>query len=191
MSEMTYAQRVIDSWERRYRETDLGSGDNSWGEKAQRKADYVNALIQDRSVHTVVDWGCGDGEVASRIKALRYIGIEVSPSALALCKAKATGPEREWRLYDGFTKPRLPKADLALSLDIILHLVDDGLYRRYLELLFGSAPLVCVYSSCRNEQGARHVLHRTFIDDVPPEFHVIERPRYAHEDGMWLFGRQP
>ena len=175
--------KVIDYWERRYR-NGRDSGAGSRGHYGKEKADSVNRLIAESNVRTVVDWGCGDGMIAARIIAPRYIGLDVSPAALELCQQTADGPGREWHLYDGFTDPGV-RGDLALSLEVIFHLVDDAMYRRYMELLFSSAPLVCIVSSNRNERGEPHVLHRMFTHDVPAEFKLLR-----HERNVWLFGRE-
>ena len=137
--------------------------------------------------------GCGDGRVASRLRVARYLGLDVSPEGLRLCK-DACGDRPGWAfaLYDGVTPPPLPEADLALSLDIIFHLVDDTLYRRHLELVFGSAPLVCIQSSNKVERGRAHVLHRRFLDDVPKGWGIVSRPEDEMEEeiGMWVFRKE-
>ena len=175
--------KVIDYWEQRFRNGgDAGAG--SRGHYGNTKAAAVNKIIAEHDVQTVIDWGCGDGLMAARIIASRYIGLDVSPAALELCRHAADGPGREWHLYDGFTDPGI-RGDLALSLEVIFHLVDDALYHRYMELLFGSAPLVCVVSSNRDERGEPHVLHRLFVRDVPADFKLL-----SHERNVWVFRRE-
>ncbi len=181
---------VVRYWEGRYVHGKRGSGLGSRGEAKKRKATFVNALVAARNVDTVVDWGCGDGIVAALIDAPHYIGLDVSPSAIALCRERADAPGRTWLTYDGFAAPALPPADLALSLDVIFHLIDDALYRRHLELLFGSAPLVCIHSSNRDEAGeVVHMREREFLPDVPPGWRCIhEGPSDAI--GFWVFERE-
>jgi hypothetical protein len=172
-------------WESRYVAGD-GSGKGSRGRQANHKAAFVNSLIEKYQVQTVVDWGCGDGIVAARIKAPRYIGLEVSAKGLELCKALADGPSREWHLYDGMNAPSV-SGDLSLSLDVIFHLITDELYRRHLELVFGSAPIVCITSSNRDERGNEHVLHREFLHDVPRGWSVVREPAKDADVGLWVF----
>jgi hypothetical protein len=81
----------------------------------------------------------------------------------------------------------LPEAQLALSLDVIFHLVEERYYRRHLKLLFGSAPLVCIHSSNRDEEGESHVLHREFLSDVPNGWDVLRRPDNERDIGFWVF----
>lgn len=174
-------------WETRYRKGKRGSGIGSRGSGAHAKAAFVNALIAEHHVRRVIDWGCGDGVVARLIRSRRYIGLDVSETAVALCDAHVNLPRRHWLHFDGVTAPVLPPGDLALSLDVIFHLVDDELYRRHLELVFGSAPLVCIHSSNRDEAGQAHVLHRAFVPDVPAGWDVLYRPEDERALGFWVF----
>jgi SAM-dependent methyltransferase len=178
---------VVGYWEARYAHGKRGSGDGSRGDAAKRKAAFINSLIAERNVSSVTDWGCGDGVVARLIEAPAYVGLDVSPSAIALCRVRADAPGRTWLAYDGLTAPELPPADLALSLDVIFHLTDDALYRRHLELLFGSAPLVCIHSSNREEADeVTHMRSREFVPDVPHGWRCIhEGPGDAI--GFWVF----
>lgn len=182
---------VIDYWEGRYAHGKRGSGAGSRGDAAKRKAEFVNDLIAARNVRSVIDWGCGDGIVAQLISVPRYIGLDVSWAAIALCRQRAAeSPGRTWLAYDGIVAPELPPAGLALSLDVLFHLTDDALYRRHLELLFGSAPLVCIHSS--NHEVTDEPLHmrsREFAADVPQGWRcVCEGPSDAI--GFWVFERE-
>ena len=181
---------VIEFWERRYQRGGT-SGRGSSGRKANRKAGAINRLIETHHVHSVIDWGCGDGIVAAKIIVPRYIGVEVSEAAVEICKARADGPGREWYLYDGMEVLHL-RADLALSLDVIFHLVDDAMYRRHLELLFASAPLVCIASSNRDEWGRSHVRHRRFTEDIPAGWTILRRPPVKTQGKInyWIFRRK-
>lgn len=178
-------------WEERYA---LGgdSGVGSRGRNANKKAAFVNRLINEQGVRTLVDWGCGDGRVASKISVFRYIGLDVSPTAVERCRAVARHRRWHFLLYDGIHAPEIPAADMALSLDVIFHLTDDAIYRRYLELLFASAPLVCIHSSNRDETGRAHVSHRRFVDDIPPEWETLISPPEDGEGriGFWVFSKK-
>jgi SAM-dependent methyltransferase len=180
---------VREYWERRYRKGVRGSGPGSIGTAAEQKAAFVNHLIAEHDVRRVIDWGCGDGIVAGMIASRRYVGLDVSERAIAICRERVKLPRRSWLWYDGMTAPELPPADMALSLDVIFHLTDYRLYRRYLKLVFGSAPLVVIHSSNRDEQGVPHVLHRTFLKDVPKSWRILHRPEDEREIGFWVFAK--
>lgn len=175
----------VDYWEGRYL-AGRGSGRGSRGRQANRKAGYVNKVVRAYKIRSIADWGCGDGIVACKIKVARYIGLEVSQTALEICKKRADGPGREWYLFDGLDAPEI-RADLALSLDVIFHLTDDRLYRRHLELLFGSAAIVLIAAANKNQSGRIHVQHRRFLSDVPGGWRIPNKPADQDEIGMWLF----
>lgn len=180
---------VIDYWEHRYQLGKRGSGPGSRGAEADRKAAFINALVEEHRVNRVIDFGCGDGEIASRITSRRYIGLDVSQTAIDLCAQRVQLPRRSWLLFDGLKAPQMPKGDLALSLDVIFHLTEDDLYRRHLRMLFRAAPLVCIHSSNRDEAGEPHVLHREFLPDVPKSWSILHRPENEREIGFWVFAR--
>jgi SAM-dependent methyltransferase len=180
---------VVDYWQNRYIEGKRGSGPGSRGEEAKRKATFINGLIEKYRVRRIIDWGCGDGTVAGMLRSRRYVGLDVSEAALALCRGGINLPRRSWIHFDGLTAPELPPGDLALSLDVIFHLTDDKLYRRHLDFVFGSAPLVCVHSSNRAEAGEWHVLHREFVRDVPDGWQTIHRPADERDIDFWVFKR--
>lgn len=185
------AYRPAEYWEARYRDGRLGSGPGSRAAAADAKAAYVNRLIARHRVRSVVDWGCGDGRVASRFVVPRYIGLDVSAAAVEQCR-EACGTRRGWayRVFDGRRAPEgLPPAELSLSLDVIFHQVDPADYAAHLALVFGAAPLVCIHSSNRNEAGAAHVLHRRFTDDVPPGWDLLASPDSGLDFGFYVYRR--
>lgn len=181
---------VVEYWDGRYTAGKRGSGEGSRGAAARRKAAFVNRLTDRYRVNRIIDWGCGDGEIAARLKVRRYVGLDVSAAALALCRQSVLLPRCSWILINGTRYPEgLPPAGLALSLDVIFHLTDQRLYRAHLRHLFRSAPLVCIHSSNFDEAGGAHVLHREFLPDVPRGWRCVhEGPDRAI--GFWVFERE-
>jgi hypothetical protein len=62
-------------------------------------------------------------------------------------------------------RARFLHADLALSLDVVFHLVEDEVYEAYMHALFNAADrFVIIYASDRDEAPAfkRHVRWRKF-----------------------------
>lgn len=187
--------RLAISWERRYA-AGRDSGAGSRGEHAERKAAYVNALIAREKIGSVIDWGCGDGMQLALLKVpTRYVGIDVSPTAIALCRARF--PNRKF-ILDKLDQPPLHlKAELALSLDVMFHLVKISDLRRYLRSLFRSATrFVCVYGTDEERrQTAPHVRHRSWTPIVARWFHdweLIDKPAVpAAGMGFYLYRRRP
>ena len=150
-------------WERRYREGG-SSGAGSYGRLAHFKADFVNALIATHRIASVLDLGCGDGNLLSLLDVPGYVGADVSPTALAECSARF--PQHRFVPYAALA--RLPPAELAMSLDVIYHLVEDAVFADYLATLFGHATrFVLIYSSNADVYWPDdHVRHRRFTNHV-------------------------
>lgn len=158
-------------WERRY-QRGHDSGEGSGGELAAYKAEYLNAFVDDHGIRSVLELGSGDGRQLALARYPRYLGLDVSQTAVELCRRRLRDranraivwldPHRS-RAIDGFLT-----AELALSLDVLYHLVEDHRYEDHLRLLFGaSREWVIVYSSNEVRTGFEaHVKHRAFTRDV-------------------------
>jgi SAM-dependent methyltransferase len=177
-------------WHERYLRGD-GSGVSSRGDAAADKAERINLLLDRLSSRTVVDWGVGDGTVAAKIVADRYLGVDIAPAALDLARdVCGDRPGWAWLLYDPHRPPPLTvHADLALSLDVLFHLTDDGAYRAYLALLFGSARIVLIRASNYEAPRDDHMRRRKWSVDIPAGWTVRDRPDTDEEEGWWLLTR--
>ena len=152
-----------DYWEKRYRKgRDSGSG--SYGGLALFKADVLNGFVRDNAVETVIELGCGDGAQLGLVEYPHYHGIDVSPAAIARCRERFAGDPR--KTFD--IAPPAAQYDLALSLDVIYHLVEDTVFDAYMRALFRAARRhVIVYSSNRERTVPEpHIRHRKFTDWV-------------------------
>lgn len=154
-------------WESRYARGGT-SGSGSYGRQAEYKAEYLNAFVKANDVRTVVEFGCGDGSQLRLAEYPAYVGIDVSPTAIRRCEEAFSGdPSKSFHLYDGDAYANaagLVHGDLALSLDVLFHLVEDDVYERYLRSLFQAADrFVIVYASDRAARSiAPHVRRREF-----------------------------
>mgnify|MGYP003481641806 CR=1 FL=1 len=165
-----------DYWLRRYR---FGghSGAGSRGAEAEFKAAFVNTLCQELQLDTLAELGCGDGQNAQLLRVGRYLGLDISPRALSLaagrCRDRAGFDFALIRGLDtsgvrGRVAERLGELpSLTLSMDVIFHLVEDEVFRRYLDTLFASSrKYVAIYSTDHDETGAAHVRHRHFTPQI-------------------------
>src|SRR4030095_5783965 len=151
-------------WERRYA-SGKTSGKGSYGELALFKAEIINAFIMDRKIESIIELGCGDGNQLSLFNIQKYTGLDIAPSAIKKCKERFNDDQsKEFYLYDPDQFDVLNiKADLALSLDVIYHLVDENVYHLYLTHLFLSANrFVMIYSSNIDSGQKFHVRQRHF-----------------------------
>ena len=77
-------------------------------------------------------------------------------------------------------------AELALSIDVVFHLIEDVVFEDYMRRLFGAATrYVIVYSSDHDEPWhGSHVRHRSFSQWVTVTSRLA--PRAAHEEPLSL-----
>ena len=171
-------------WQRRYR---LGgnSGAGSTGGLAAFKAEVLNAFVGDRGIESVIEFGCGDGRQLALAVYPLYLGLDVAKASIAKCQAQfANDRGKSFLWYDPAMTVNLGNflaADLAISLDVIYHLVEDDTYERYLDDLFAVARrFVVIYSSDQDARGStRHVRHRAVRADVARRF-----PTFRHVETM-------
>ena len=171
------------------------SGDGSSGALAEFKADVMNAFVRQRSIRSVIEFGCGDGKQLALAEYPSYVGLDVSQRALLRCISLfAADRTKSFFLYDPacwVDHQRRFAADCAISLDVIYHLVEDRIYDRYLDHLFGAARhYVVIYSSDRADESLRlrsvkHVRHRNLTRDVLARygnFSLIEEMRNRYPE---------
>jgi hypothetical protein len=154
-------------WQARYRAGGT-SGSGSAGRLLAWKAAAINGFIAANAIDDLLDLGCGDGALAERIMVASYRGTDVAADALARTAA-ARDDMGATRLIPWDAMDREKPAELALSFDVIFHLIEDGTYGRYMRrLLAASTRFILVYSSNVDRVWpAPHVRHRRFTDAIP------------------------
>lgn len=160
-------------WRRRYMQG-RNSGAGSYGRLAQYKADYINALVATRGIRSVVEFGSGDGNQAALFTLPRYTGVDISRIVLRSCRERFAN-RRGWAFIAAEDFAPQPH-DMAMSLDVIYHLVEDEVYHAYMQRLFDNAQrFVLIYASDVDVQVLEpHVRHRAFSDWI-----ATHRPGWA------------
>ena len=150
-------------WRQRYVKGGT-SGAGSYGRLAGFKADVLNAFVAEQNINSVVEFGCGDGAQLALADYPSYVGIDVSPVALELCRERFAGDATKRFYLASEVPPDLGPFDLAISLDVIYHLVEDAVFEEYMARLFaGARRFVAIYSSdAALPATASHVRHREF-----------------------------
>jgi SAM-dependent methyltransferase len=149
-------------WESRYK-AGGNSGAGSYDRLAEFKAQVLNRFVADNGIKSVLELGSGDGAQLALAEYPRYYGVDVSPTALELCRAKfGDDPTKEFILLEEL--PGELTADLALSLDVIYHLVEDDIFEAHMATLFDHADRnVIIYASNYDaKHPVPHVRHRQF-----------------------------
>lgn len=167
-----------DYWNNRY-ETGGKSGDGSYNQLAEFKAEILNTFVSDNRITSIIEYGCGDGNQLRLAQYPKYIGFDVSSNAIDRCqKSFSRDRTKTFKLMESYGREI---AELTLSLDVIYHLVEDSVFADYMDRLFDSSEkFVIIYSSNTddNPEGtAAHVRHRNFskwIKEHKKEWELIK-----------------
>ena len=162
-------------WEKRYT-AGGNSGSGSFGQLAEFKALFLNSFVAEDSIRSVIEFGCGDGSQLKLAQYPNYIGIDISAQAVGICRSLyAKDASKVFFQSDELTGDAV--ADLALSLDVIYHLVEDHVFEKYMRNLFAHARrFVIVYpSNLEQDTDSMHVRHRQFtrwVDQNEPDWQL-------------------
>ena len=61
----------------------------------------MNKFVEEHGIIDVLEWGCGDGNQLSLAKYPRYIGIDVSKTAVNMCCQKYMGDDTKQFIWCG------------------------------------------------------------------------------------------
>jgi hypothetical protein len=160
-----------DYWEERYVKGGT-SGAGSYKHLAQFKADVINLIVPELRVHSIIDFGVGDGNQLRLINLgnettgtrVDYTGVDVSPRAIAMCRA--VYPDLRFML-DTEAVSMCISADMVMSCDVIYLLVEDSAYEKYMDDMFRMASrYVLIYARDSEKNHATHVKFRKFTTRI-------------------------
>jgi SAM-dependent methyltransferase len=178
-------------WEKNYRDGGT-SGRGSYNHLADFKARVVNGLIEDFRVQSLIDLGCGDGNLLSMLKVSKYTGVDVSETIINR-HLKQYADDENKTFYTVVERDDYinKKYDASLSMDVIFHLLEDDVFKRYIEDLFSlSSGIVIIYSS-NHESYTKWMeyRHRNFTHLVAtrmPEFRLV---KYIPNEYPYIIGQ--
>lgn len=139
-------------WEENYKNGGT-SGTGSYGKIAEFKAEVVNNFIKEKNIETTIEFGCGDGNQLGLIHYRNYTGIDISHSIIQK-NQKQYKSDASKNFFDRYPKEKYmqKKYQLAISMDVIFHLLEDQIFEEYLNDLFESSEkYVIIYSSNHEE----------------------------------------
>ncbi|WP_207797667.1 class I SAM-dependent methyltransferase [Leptospira haakeii] len=175
-------------WESRYQEGG-SSGAGSYNFLAEFKAEIINAFVQENKVQTIIEFGCGDGNQLKLAQYPKYIGFDISPSAISICRELFKNDKnKNFKVLSDYSNE---KAELVLSLDVIYHLVEDEVFEQYIRNIFNASDkYVIIYSSDVDLPREFHVRHRKFskwIEEHIPEWNLEKHipNRYPYHGNHW------
>lgn len=153
-------------WTRRYGDGRT-SGAGSYGRLAEYKAEFINALVAEKGVTSVIEYGSGDGNQASKFDFANYTGVDVVPQVVEAAR-KRFADRPSWRFLTVAQEAGMDhRFDMSMSLDVIYHLVEDEVFDAYMSRLFATADrYVLIYATDHEEPdtGSAHVRHRRYTD---------------------------
>lgn len=183
-------------WEERYKQGG-NSGDGSYGRLATFKADVINKAVKDNSIQSAIELGCGDGNQLKQLHYPAYVGLDISASVIERCNKTFAGDNtKRFMVNCEETRAQLirsEKFDLALSIDVIYHLVELEVFENYLKNLFQlSNKFVIIYSTDFDKVEAAHVVHRTFSNWIAknePQWDLVDKiknpyPGTGHQESL-------
>lgn len=177
-------------WEERYQRGGT-SGPGSYGKVAVHKANTLNDFVIKHDIESVIEFGFGDGHQLEIARYPKYLGLDVSRSAVDLCQKRFKQDETKsffWYAPTYFSDPAgFIQADLAISLEVVFHLVEEDVFEQYLMQLFAAARRYVIIFSSNDEElqitnSDPHVRHRNFtrkVADLAPKWEleeVVENP---------------
>lgn len=155
------------------------SGLGSYNELAQFKADVINYFVEKNQIKSIVDYGVGDGNQLKLFNTenLIYTGIDVSEFIISKCKENFKDDKTKKFIHVDNIDNEL-KGELVLSCDVIYLLIEEHVYKEYMEKLFSmSKKYVIIYAKNEDINHAVHVKFRKFsnyIESNLPEWQLIK-----------------
>ena len=165
-------------WDSRYARGG-SSGAGSYGDLAQFKSRVLNAFVAEQNVKSVIEFGCGDGNQLALARYPEYIGYDVSANAIKRCRDAFDGDRtKKFGVLDENYRWS-EQAELALSLDVIYHLVEDDVFEKHMKVLFQAASrFVIIYSDDQDlPRRYAHVRHRRFsswVQQHVPDWRLVQ-----------------
>jgi SAM-dependent methyltransferase len=110
-------------------EGEFYSGHGSENAYADAYVEAVRSFIARWGIRDVVDIGCGDFRIGSRIQAgVNYVGVDVVPALIEAHRARHGAPNVTFVCLDA-TTDALPPGELCLIRQVLQHLSNDEIKR--------------------------------------------------------------
>jgi len=170
-------------WRRRY-ESGGNSGAGSYGALADFKATALNEFVAKEKIKSAIEYGSGDGNQLSLLLISEYIGLDVSTKVIEVLRDRYSSDlTKSFKEYnpDNFTADSSTVAEIALSMDVILHLTEDERYEKYMNnLMLSSSEYVGIFNTATDvqlEKMAEHNRyrdHRNWLERHAPQFKELQ-----------------
>lgn len=131
--------KSINFWKNRYA-INGNSGLGSKNDLLKYKVDFINTFIKKENINSILDFGHGDLEVASRINIKDYVGIDIfEPKNKLGLNLICT----EFDKYNG------PNKECVICLDVLYHILENeqNYMKRTLDIMMEKADrFIVIYA---------------------------------------------
>jgi hypothetical protein len=164
---LDFQKNVINYWNNRYKNGG-NSGEGSHGQYANWKSHILESFFAAKNISTLTDLGCGDFQNKDAfLKLAQYHGYDVSNWQIR--KLKKKHGRKRFKFHQIKTDRdylRITKSEMSLSMDVILHLVDDEDYSQYMRALFNSSTnYVGILNTSTESNSTQMAWHNKFRDE--------------------------
>jgi hypothetical protein len=98
----------------------------------------LNDFVQNNSIQTIIEFGCGDGAQIQPARYPEYVGVDIARTSVGRCSSAFAGDSGK-RFYRADALPKdIDSFDFPLSLDVIYHLVESSVFYKYMRRLFSN-----------------------------------------------------
>jgi hypothetical protein len=144
-------------------------------------------------VKTVFESEFRDGNQARQFHFPSYTGLDVSITPIEKCSEVCKNdPAKRFLISDKNTTKL--QAELAISLDVIYHLIEEEVYEINMNQLFRSAAkYVIIYAWDVESDKEYHVKHRKFsewIKENVAEFKLVDKIKSSTFSDFYLYQRR-
>jgi SAM-dependent methyltransferase len=167
-------------WDAHYARGGL-SGFGSYGDFAMMKAGVINEFVRKHGITSVIEFGCGDGNQLAMMEIPLYVGVDVSATAIELCNKRfANSATKSFFKYDTLQfndQAGFLRCDLALSLDVMGHLIEREMWSKYIDnLIKAGKRFVIIHDIDRDGSTlkATHCRTRKFTRYISDKYRDVE-----------------
>ena len=163
-----------------------GSGEGSHPRHTSGYVAFLQAFMAENRVRRVVDFGCGDWQVARQVDwtGIHYIGVDIVPQVVEENRRRFASDNVEFRLLpEGGVD--LPEADLLMVKDVLQHWSDEAI-QAFLPTL-RRFPLALV-TNCVNPRGP--TVNRQIPDGGFRCMDLREAPFHLNAEEVFTFAKQ-
>lgn len=179
-------------WEARYK----NGGTSGWGShnisSVNFKKDYINSYIRKIKAKTLVELGCGDGNQLSYFDGYQsYSGYDISETIINKCQIKFKNDNTKSFTSNINDLLNKEKYDIALSLDVTYHLIEEDVYKNYLNNLFNLSNFVIIFGVDNNNVvSAKHVKNRMiseYVIQYQKKFQLVNTKMFNENVGFFTY----